>query len=455
VKFQRKRGYSMTEGKPMGLKKALSVFETVSIAVSDISPTTGLFLMVPAILAMAGTGSFVVVLVAGLIAFCVALTMAELGAMFPIAGGIYSIIRKVLGKTIGFIALICYLAQGIFIPAVIALGSATYIVNIFPSLNVNMVGLVIMLVAIGIGILNISASAKFTAVLLVLELTVVGILAIASFVQPSNSISVLFDMKMLGDGGTLVSVTPTIIFAAVTVMLLSFNGFDSAINFSEETAGDSKNVGKSVFQAASMGILAQIIPVIAILIAAPNITELLKSEAPLTYIGNSVLGQSANLIFNLGAATAMFACTIAVLLQFARVLFTSGRDQVWPKPISKAFATLHPKLQTPWVAAVVLGLIGACFVFWSNLGSLLTFTSVLVVCLYALVAISSFVVRFKMKHIERPYRIPLWPVPPAVALIGSIAALTQQSGKDLIIVGCIAVGALLYYVIYLRRKEIV
>jgi amino acid transporter len=442
----------MSERKPIVLKKALSVFETVSIAVSDISPVTGVFLMVPAILAMAGTGSFVVMLIAGIIALCVALTMAELGAMFPIAGGIYSIIRKVLGKTVGFIALICYLAQGIFIPAVVALGSASYVVNLFPSLNVNVVGLVIILIAIGIAILNISASAKFTALLLCLELLVVGVLAIASFIHPSNSISVIFDIKAL-DGDNLVSVGPAVIFTAVTVMLLSFNGFDSAINFSEETSGDAKNVGKSVFRAASTGILAQIIPLIGLLIAAPNITDLLKSKAPVSYVGESVLGGSADIIFNLGAALAMFACTIAVLLQFARVLYTSGRDQVWPEALSKAFGTLHPKLQTPWVSAIVLGLIGACFVFLSNIGNLITFTSVLVVCLYALVAISSFVVRIRMKHVERPYRIPLWPLAPAIALIGSIAALTQQTGKDLITVAFIVVAAVIYYLVYLQRKE--
>jgi amino acid transporter len=443
----------MSDHKPVALKRALSVFETVSIAVSDISPTTGVFLMVPAILAMAGTGSFVVTLVAGIIALCVALTMAELGSMFPVAGGIYSIIRNVLGKTVGFIALICYLAQGIFIPATIALGSASYVVNIFPSLNVNVVGLAIMLIAIGVAILNIAASAKFTALLLCIELLVVSILAIASFLHPSQPISVIFDMKKLGDGDSLVGVGPSVIFTAVTIMLLSFNGFDSAINFSEETSGSAKNVGKSVFRAASTGILAQIIPLIAILIAAPHITDLLKSKAPISYIGESVLGGSADMIFNLGAAIAMFACTIAVLMQFARVLFTSGRDRVWPEAINKAFATLHPKLQTPWVAAVVLGLIGACFVFWSNLSSLLSFTSVLVVVLYALVAISSFVVRIRMKQTERPYRIPLWPLPPAIALIGSIAALTQQTGKDLITVGCIIVASVLYYLVYLKKKE--
>lgn len=442
-----------TKQKPIALKKALNVFETVAIAVSDISPVTGVFLMLPVVLAMAGTGSFIVMLVAGIIAICVALTMAELGSMFPIAGGIYSIIRKVLGKTVGFISLIAYLAQGIFIPAVVALGAASYITNIFPSLNTNVVGFILMLLATGIAIMNISAGAKFTSVLLILELTIVGILTIVAFLNPVNSPSILFDLKMLNDSGSFIDVTPLVIFTAVTIMLLSFNGYDSAINFSEETKGESENVGKSVFRAASTGILAQIIPLIAILIAAPNIGKLLSSDAPMSYVSNSIMGNAAGILINVGAAVAMFACTIAVLLQFARVLYTSGRDNVWPDKISKAFSSLHSKFHTPWVSAIVLGGLGGAFCFYSSLGGLISFTSVLVVSLYILVALCSFVVHIKMKHLDRPYKIPLWPLPPAIALIGAGAALTQQAPKDLITVGIIAIVALIYYVFYLRKKE--
>jgi amino acid transporter len=96
---------------------------------------------------------------------------------------------------------------------------------------------------------------------------------------------------MLNDSGSFIDVGPVVIFTAVTVMLLSFNGYDSAINFSKETTGESKNVGKSVFRAASTGILAQIIPLIAVLIAAPSIKELLSSKAPMSYVSESVMGK--------------------------------------------------------------------------------------------------------------------------------------------------------------------
>lgn len=435
------------------LDKSLNVFESVSVSVSDISPTTGVFLMIPVVLAMTGTGSFIVLLIAGVIALSVAFTMAELGAMFPNSGGIYSVIRRVLGKPIGFIALVAYLAEGIFIPSVVALGSASYVTLIFPGLNVNVVGLVIMLLATGIGIMNIGTSAKFTAFLLVLELLVVGIFTVAAFIHPHQSGSVLFSMTNVNANHVLGHVGIGTIFTAVTVMLLSFNGYDSGINFSEETSGDAQNVGRTVSRSALIGFLAQIIPLVAMLLAAPNLKSFLSSSAPVTLIGQESLGASASIILDLGAAIAMFACTIAVVLQFSRVLYSSGRDQAWPNAVSRGFSKLHPRFRTPWIGTVVLGGIGAVFCFLSNLGNLISFTSVLVVCLYALVAISWFVVKVRYPKEERPYKIPIGIVAPILALVGAIAALTQQSAHDLITVACIGLAAFLYYVLYLRRKS--
>ena len=55
------------------------------------------------------------------IAVTVAMSMAELGSMYPTAGGLYNIVNRVLGRPIGFLAMVDYVCQGIFIPAMRAL----------------------------------------------------------------------------------------------------------------------------------------------------------------------------------------------------------------------------------------------------------------------------------------------------------------------------------------------
>jgi hypothetical protein len=48
--------------------------------------------------------------------------------------------------------------------------------------------------------------------------------------------------------------------------------------------------------------------------------------------------------------------------------------------------------------------------------------------------------------------MPLWPLPPVIAIVGVVVALTQQLPEDLIIAGVIILCAVLYWGAYLQFK---
>jgi hypothetical protein len=48
--------------------------------------------------------------------------------------------------------------------------------------------------------------------------------------------------------------------------------------------------------------------------------------------------------------------------------------------------------------------------------------------------------------------MPLFPLPPLIAIGGAVLALSQQTGKDLLIVAIIYAAGLAYYFLYLRSK---
>ncbi len=440
---------SSTQG--IHLSKTLNIVETVSLAASDISPTTGVFLNMPVAIAMVGTGSFLVSLMAGIIAICVALTMAEIGSAFPKSGGIYSVIHRVMGNKIGFLALIAYLAEGVFIPAVTSMGSATYLAAVFPALKVNLVAPVLMLIAMIISIANISSTGKFTTFLLALELLVVLTITVACLLNLKQPLSVLFSTKII-HGNTFSNASWPTIFATIAVMLFSFNGFDSALNFSEEMSGNQKSIGRSVFGAASIGIIAQLIPLAVILMAAPSLTGFLKSSNPVLYVANNVLGPTMHDFLSLGISLAMFACTISVLLQFSRVLYTSGRDNMWPKAVNRFLQSIHPKFKTPWKATLLLGLIDICLNFVSNLGDLISFTSVLVVLLYALIGICDIIARGK--KVTFPYKNTLGIMAPIVTIVASVYVLSRQTVVNLLISLAILAVSFIYVSLFKKADTI-
>ena len=137
----------------------------------------------------------------------------------------------------------------------------------------------------------------------------------------------------------------------------------------------------------------------------------------------------------------------------SRIIFGSGRDKIWPEPVSRWLAAVHPRFKTPWVAAGVMAVIGAVLTATSDIAAVITFTGVVLVFTYILVAASSIAVRLRFKDLPAHYKMPLWPLWPVIALAGVAYVLTQQSLKDLGIVLAICAVSLVYYYAYLWPRR--
>ena len=124
----------------------------------------------------------------------------------------------------------------------------------------------------------------------------------------------------------------------------------------------------------------------------------------------------------------------------------------WPAPISKALGSVHPRWGTPWISTIVVGVAGAVLVLFTDVATLSTCVGAVLCVEFILVAGSVIVSRLKDKTTERPYRMPLWPAAPIVAIVMSVVVLTQQTSSDLFVAGGIVVVSLAYYLVYLRPR---
>ena len=247
----------------------------------------------------------------------------------------------------------------------------------------------------------------------------------------------------MADGKGLGVVATSAIIAALATALFSVNGYDSAINFSEETEGSAGQIGKAVIIAATLGVIFQVIPFVGVILGAASLTAFLHSSTPLTDVVRTSFGHTAVTLITYGAILAIFNASLAITLQFSRVVWSSGRDRAWPMPISKALEWVHPRFRTPWVATMFVGICGAVLCAQSSLISVVTFTSVLIIILYALIAIS----------LARPFKMPLWPISPVIALVGVGLALSQQKSSDLVICAAIFGGGIIYYLVFLMPRR--
>src|SRR4051794_35712626 len=118
------------------LRRRLKVWHVVGLSLADVSPTMAVLFLTAGVFFVGGTLALGANPFLAGVVLLIALCLAELAAMYPVAGGMYSLVRYVLPGPIAWITMFNYLIQGIVIPASIALGVATFLQDLIPGLDV-------------------------------------------------------------------------------------------------------------------------------------------------------------------------------------------------------------------------------------------------------------------------------------------------------------------------------
>ena len=171
----------------------------------------------------------------------------------------------------------------------------------------------------------------------------------------------------------------------------------------------------------------------------------LDTQIALTSHGNPTLAR----VVSAGIFLSVFNAIVAIVIQIGRVVFSSGRDALWTPTINKLFTRIHPRWDSPWLATLFLAIPSAALSFSSNLADLTSFSVLLIMLVYLVVALSALMSRVLLRDREHPYRMPLWPLPALLAVLGAgyllVTLLYAASVRDImIIIGLLALSVILY-----------
>lgn len=440
------------EKAPSLARGALKPINVLAIAVAAISPTTSVFLVYGAGLASAGTGVILAFVIGGLIAIGMAMSYAEVGSLFPSAGGAYTIVRKALGPVAGGVTNILFLVLGIVVTASIVVAAATFLNSLVPALPVNWTAFAMMAIITMLSLERISPTSWVTGAMLVLELAVITVFTFFAFAHPALGGNPLTHPVMAtGAKGALVSVGAGALMIAVVPALFAYNGYDWPLYFAEESTEARRKLPRAVLLAAGIAILFELAAVVGATLAIRNLGAVSANASPLTLIAEQVMGATGAKILLIGVIIAMFDTGLAGNLAYARIYYASGRDGMWPGPLNRFFSHVSPRTQVPVYGFLVLFVGNGILSIFTSLNNLITFTGVVIVVIYLLVAISALVSRVRFKEGERSFRMPVWPVPPLLAIVGVAIALSQQARSDLIVTAIILLIAGGYYLARGRR----
>ncbi len=173
------------------LRRELSLFDLTMIAVGS-TIGSGIFLT-PSLIAhelQAPVWILLAWVCGGLMALSGALTLSELGAMMPEAGGIYVYLRRTYGSLTGFLFGWAYFlvvnTGGI---AALGIAFATYLSYMFPlgSTGITAVAIAGIVILTAINVLGVKAGGIFSDIFTMLKLAGIAGLIIVGFVWGSSS----------------------------------------------------------------------------------------------------------------------------------------------------------------------------------------------------------------------------------------------------------------------------
>lgn len=442
------------------LKRGLSVPQNVVMGLANVSPVMAAFTYALAAFAVVGTATAGGTLLQCINVLCIGLILGELGSIYPVSGGLYSITSYVLPKPLVFLGVFNFMIQAfIYIPA-IAMGVGQYLQILFPQLPqsafaASVISALSIIVALLIGLNSIVTNSRVTQVFLVLQLVVIVIFLYVCFANPQRGLTeVIFNPQVLSaDGKSLEPATFGTVLMGMGIMCAAIDGYGASLGFSEETKGSCRNVGKAVFITALLTLLLVGACDIFSMVAAPDLREFLSADSPLLYVILSYLGPIGATIVNIGIIIASFGCNVVLINYMARVLWTGGRDRLWPDKINNALMKVSGKSQVPWVATLIIAIVDCALVFASDIVTMITFGGMSAAVVYLLIAIGSIRSRMVEKDLTRPFKMPLFPIPSIVVICFLCVAIASQTPSDLMIVGLILAIAMLYYLAYYRPRE--
>jgi len=445
------------------LARNLSTFQLMMFGVGA-TVGTGVFFVLGEAVPKAGPAVLISFLIAGLAAGLSALCYAELASAIPVSGSTYSYAYHAMGELVAVVIAGCVLLEYGVATGAVAVGWSGYFnellsetigwrlpqalsISPIPGTDgeptgglINLPAVVLVLLCMVLLIRGASESARVNAIMVLIKLGVLILFAVIGFTAfDADHFSNFFGKGLAG------------VSAAAGTIFFSFIGLDAVATAGEEVKNPQKALPRAIIGALAI-VSGIYLAVAAAGLAAKPVSFFEDSdnaEAGLALILKEITGNEFwSTILSAGAVISIFSVTLVTLYGQTRILFAIGRDGLIPRK----FLEVSPKTMTPTfntiVVAIVVALIGV-FVpsdyLWDtvSIGTLVAFS---------VVALGVLVLRRTHADLDRPFRIPGYPVTPLLTIAACVWILIGLPMTTWVIFLAWLAIVMAFYLAYGRRN---
>jgi ethanolamine permease len=334
---------------------------------------------------------------------------AELACALPRAGGAFVYASRAFGAHVGFVVGIAQVVEYVLAPPAIAFAIGAYINQAAPGVPVMVGAVASYLVFTAINIVGVRLSAGFELVLSVLamlELCVFGAVVLPRFSWSTFA----HDALPHGWAGG---------FAALPYAIWFYLAIEGIANIAEEAKRPQRDLPIGFLSAmATLVALTAIVLLGAVgaagwrsVVYLPDGTS---SDSPLPLAISYVVSRDSPWFIALVGIglVGLVASFHGILIAASRAMLELGRAGFAPR----ALGAIAPRTNTPVVALLANCAVGLALLVVADTGSVLLLSVFGALTLYLASSIAVIVLRVREPALARPYRTPLYPVTPILAL---------------------------------------
>ncbi len=334
----------------------------------------------------------------------------ELACSIPKSGGAFDYAHRAFGRDVGFITGMAQNIEFIFAPPAIAFAIGSYGNIFFPGVPVLVFSVVAYFFFVALNISGVKLAATFELVITILAVAALVFFSFLTF--PKFQVSHLQQNAFpFGYAGVLASIPFAIWF---------FLGIEGVANLAEEAINPKRTIlvgfGSAIVTLVVLCIITFVSSVgvagwEAIVFNADGTTS--DSPLPLA-LGYIVDSNSWSYRFLLVVGLfGLIASFHGLMLAAGRSTYEFGRVGYAPAFLGK----VHYRFQTPANALLVNMGLGLLALFSGKTGEIITIAVFGALTLYIISMLSLIRLRKSEPNLPRPFRVPLYPIFPIVALL--------------------------------------
>jgi basic amino acid/polyamine antiporter, APA family len=414
-------GAPIAHGSADHLKRSIGTFQLTMFGVGS-TIGTGIFFVLSQAVPEAGPSVIVSFIIAGVAAGLAAICYAELASAVPVSGSSYSYAYATLGEAVAMGVAACLLLEYGVSTAAVAVGWSGYVNKLLKNLfgfqmphalsaapwdsdpgYVNLPAVILIGLCAVLLIRGTSESAKVNAIMVLIKLGVLGMFVIIAFT--AFDANQLKDFAPFGVAG---------IGSAAGTIFFSYIGLDAVSTAGDEVMDPQKAMPRALIAALVIVSGTYVLVALAALGTQPWRNFAAQQEAGLaTILDNVTHGMWASTILAAGAVISIFTVTLVTLYGQTRILFAMGRDGLLPT----RFATVNAHTMTPVSNTVIVALAAATLAAFVPLDKLADMVSIGTLTAFIVVSIGVIVLRVREPDLPRAFKVPGYPVTPALSVL--------------------------------------